>query len=107
MCGIAGVITLDGGVAPGLGRSLAAMGRLIAHRGPDGEGTWESPRGDVGFAHRRLSIIDLSDHGAQPMIGEGGLVIVTNGEIYNYLELRDGLERTIESYQKHREIYWG
>lgn len=91
MCGIAGVITLDGGVAPGLGQSLAVMGRLIAHRGPDGEGTWESPRGDVGFAHRRLSIIDLSDHGAQPMIGEGGLVIVTNGEIYNYLELRDSL----------------
>ncbi|HET6891210.1 MAG TPA: hypothetical protein VFH31_08930, partial [Pyrinomonadaceae bacterium] len=57
------------------------------HRGPDGEGIWQSKSGLVGFAHRRLSIIDL-DHGAQPMQGQSGNVIAYNGEIYNFIELR-------------------
>ena len=67
------------------------MNELLRHRGPDGEGVWEHPDGRVGFGHRRLSIIDL-DHGAQPMHDSVSKnVIVQNGEIYNYVELREEL----------------
>ena len=65
----------------------------MAARGPDGKGEWVSDDGRVGFGHRRLSIIDLSDAGAQPMASADGTLVVTfNGEIYNYRELRRGLE---------------
>jgi asparagine synthase (glutamine-hydrolysing) len=65
----------------------------MAARGPDGSGTWLSQDGCVGFAHRRLSIIDLSDRAAQPMeSADGKLVITFNGEIYNYKALRTELE---------------
>ncbi|MGH2358415.1 MAG: asparagine synthase (glutamine-hydrolyzing), partial [Candidatus Limnocylindria bacterium] len=74
----------------GLGASLAAMNSLISHRGPDGSGTWQHESGHVGLTHRRLEIIDLTT-GAQPMQGEAGEWITYNGEIYNYLELRDEL----------------
>ena len=67
------------------------MGKLIAHRGPDGAGSWVSPNGAVGLAHRRLSIIDLTEHGAQPMAADNGTVISYNGETYNYVELRETL----------------
>jgi asparagine synthase (glutamine-hydrolysing) len=63
------------------------MNRLLAHRGPDGEGTWMHDRGHVGFAHRRLEIIDL-ETGQQPMHDGNGNWITYNGEIYNYVELR-------------------
>ena len=64
----------------------------MKHRGPDAEGAWISGDGVVGLAHRRLSIIDLSDRGRQPMLDAvGALVIVFNGEIYNFRELRDEL----------------
>lgn len=66
------------------------MNALLRHRGPDGEGTWEHPSLYVGLAHRRLSIIDL-ETGAQPMSDGAGNVIVFNGEIYDYLELREEL----------------
>ncbi len=70
--------------------ALEAMTRAVAHRGPDGEGV--EVVGPVGFGHRRLAIIDLSDAGRQPMSAEDGrLRIVFNGEIYNYVELRDEL----------------
>jgi asparagine synthase (glutamine-hydrolysing) len=88
MCGIAGLLDVQGEPIPELGRRLAAMNCLQAHRGPDGEGAWCHPRGRVGFAHRRLSIIDL-EGGAQPMTDGAGNWIVFNGEIYNYPELRD------------------
>ena len=91
MCGIAGLVNLRRQPVPRLDRALAVMGDLLAHRGPDGAGTWRSPAGDVGFAHRRLSIIDLSATGAQPMRGANGAVVVHNGEIYNYRELREAL----------------
>ncbi len=65
----------------------------MAHRGPDGHGSWSAPAHRVALAHRRLAIIDLTDAGAQPMHDEQrGLSIVFNGEIYNYRELRSGLE---------------
>lgn len=67
---------------------LQVMNNLQAHRGPDGEGIWTHERGYVGFGHRRLTIIDLTPAAAQPMHSEAGLVITYNGEIYNYIELR-------------------
>jgi asparagine synthase (glutamine-hydrolysing) len=88
MCGIAGLIKFDGS-APDRA-TLEAMTRAVAHRGPDGEGV--EVVGAVGFGHRRLAIIDLSEAGRQPMSTEDGrLRIVFNGEIYNYVELRDEL----------------
>ncbi len=90
MCGIAGVVALDGHAIPELQRRLDVMSDLIAHRGPDGEGTWVNESGSAGMAHRRLSIIDTSDAGRQPMQVDD-LVVTHNGEIYNYLELRSEL----------------
>lgn len=94
MCGIGGVCDLLTHPIPDLSGKLAAMNRLLSHRGPDGEGTWTHSEGKhVGFAHRRLSIIDLSPTGAQPMDDGDGNWVTFNGEIYNYLELRDELGR--------------
>lgn len=87
MCGIAGIMNLRGGPVSGLERRLEVMNALQAHRGPDGQGVWfDEPRG-IGLAHRRLSVIDI-EGGAQPMSDDAGNVLVFNGEIYNYLELR-------------------
>jgi len=90
MCGIAGVISLDSKQVPDLKRRLEVMNLLQAHRGPDGEGTWQHANGHVGFAHRRLSIIDLKT-GDQPMTDNAGNWVAFNGEIYNYIELRNEL----------------
>jgi len=84
MCGIAGIMARRRIRAD----ALARMAGLQAHRGPDDENLWLEPSGQVGFAHRRLSIIDLSTAGRQPMRhASGDVVICYNGEIYNYLEL--------------------
>ncbi|MGE0258004.1 MAG: asparagine synthase (glutamine-hydrolyzing) [Alphaproteobacteria bacterium] len=91
MCGIAGIVSLDGAPVPRLASGLAVLDRLIAHRGPDGRGQWSSPGENVGLVHRRLAIIDLSAAARQPMTAPSGTVISYNGEIYNYLELRDSL----------------
>jgi asparagine synthase (glutamine-hydrolysing) len=91
MCGIAGIVRLDGGIVPQLDRALAAQTSLIAHRGPDGEGVWLAQNKSAGLAHRRLAIIDLTAAAAQPMHGPNGTVITYNGEIYNYRELRSAL----------------
>ncbi len=87
MCGIAGFY------GPLRTEFLGRMAGTIAHRGPDDAGEWISPGGKVGLAHRRLSIIDLSPLGHQPMLdAAGAAVIVFNGEIYNFRELRAQLE---------------
>lgn len=91
MCGIAGAVSLDGRPIPRLASTLEVMNSLIAHRGPDGHGTWTAERDRCGLAHRRLAIIDLSPSGHQPMAGPSGAVITYNGEIYNYRELMDQL----------------
>ncbi len=85
MCGIAGVIDFHGRSEVGL---VQEMLRPIAHRGPDGMGLFESF--GVAFGHVRLSIVDLTDRGAQPMT-RGPLTITYNGEIYNFVELRRDL----------------
>jgi asparagine synthase (glutamine-hydrolysing) len=82
MCGIAGIV----GARPVNEAAVRAMTRLLAHRGPDDEGFFASDDGRVQLGHRRLSIIDTSSAGHQPMI-RGAQVITFNGEIYNYREL--------------------
>lgn len=87
MCGIAGLVATN----PSLVKEpmLRNMTDAIVHRGPDGEGVWISENGCIGLGHRRLSIIDLSVAGAQPMTyGEGRYTITFNGEIYNYIEIK-------------------
>jgi len=89
MCGICGIFDLTG--KPINRETLTRMNSVIRHRGPDGEG--ELMDGEVGLAHRRLSIIDLGG-GAQPIGNEDGSVqIVFNGEIYNFIELREQLQK--------------
>jgi asparagine synthase (glutamine-hydrolysing) len=92
MCGIAGLLNLASRPLAGLKNNIAVMNKLIEHRGPDGEGSWQHPKGFAGFAHRRLTIIDLTT-GDQPMTDGSGNWITYNGEIYNYIELRDEIGR--------------
>jgi asparagine synthase (glutamine-hydrolysing) len=90
MCGIAGIFHVDV-PKPVDPERVEAMADVLAHRGPDGSGVWTGP--GVGFGHRRLSIIDL-EGGAQPMLSPDRRVVITfNGEIYNYQEVRAGLEQ--------------
>ncbi len=90
MCGIAGIFHLQT-AKPVEPQRVRAMIDAIAHRGPDGEGVWTAP--GVGFGHRRLAIIDLSDAADQPMISaDGRIVTVFNGEIYNFQAVRAELE---------------
>jgi asparagine synthase (glutamine-hydrolysing) len=91
MCGIAGIISPDTSKINDV--YLSRMGNSIAHRGPDGQKIWISPDGVAGLCHRRLIIIDKSDAAAQPMHYEDRYTIVHNGEIYNYIELRDDLSK--------------
>ena len=88
MCGIAGIVGKK--VDP---RILARMAATIVHRGPDDEGFWVDDEAGVGFAHRRLAIVDLSPAGHQPMHSADGRYVLTyNAEIYNHPELRKELE---------------
>jgi asparagine synthase (glutamine-hydrolysing) len=91
MCGVSAVLQIDCSKVAGIASKLQVMNTLQRHRGPDDEGTWIAPRQHVGFGHRRLSIIDISDAGHQPMTDGTGLVVTYNGEIYNYIELRKEL----------------
>jgi asparagine synthase (glutamine-hydrolysing) len=86
MCGIAGLMTHNGTAPPAA--PLHAMGAALRHRGPDGDGRYRS--GDVGMVQTRLAIIDLAT-GDQPLYEPGGAALIANGEIYNYIELRDDL----------------
>ncbi len=91
MCGIAGIINIS--AQPGLDANLEQMTGSLAHRGPDGYGHWVSEDKRVALGHRRLSILDLSVSAGQPMHLQDRYTLVFNGEIYNYVELRDGLIR--------------
>jgi asparagine synthase (glutamine-hydrolysing) len=90
MCGIAGILSPD--PAKISRQRLKEMTDAIAHRGPDGEGFWINPSGQVGLGHRRLAIIDLSPAAAQPMHYLDRYTILHNGEIYNYPELKSLLQ---------------
>jgi len=89
VCGITGFIDAAGGIAPvNVSDVISRMTGSLAHRGPDGSGTWISADRAVAFGHRRLSIVDLSERGAQPALArEGGHALVFNGEIYNFREV--------------------
>lgn len=100
MCGIAGVFSYAG---PKVDVSeLLAMRDSMNARGPDGAGMWLTETGEVGLAHRRLAILDLSDAGAQPMV-RGHHVIVFNGEIYNHRALRAELETRGHIFHSHSD----
>ena len=101
MCGIAGLI---GRIDDPNRAALRRMNQALSHRGPDADGFWELTTGEDGWgvllAHRRLSILDLSPAGAQPMVDPtSGDVITQNGEIYNYLELRERLAARGHTFQ--------
>jgi asparagine synthase (glutamine-hydrolysing) len=89
MCGIAGIISLKDKLIDK--EILLKMTDSIIHRGPDGSGHWHSENLKVGLGHRRLSILDLSENGAQPMSFKDRYVITFNGEIYNYIEIKTEL----------------
>jgi asparagine synthase (glutamine-hydrolysing) len=104
MCGIAGFI------GPKLSKEsgnniLQKMGQQIVHRGPDAGGIWFNEEESIGFSHRRLSIVDLTIAGAQPMISNGGrYTIVFNGEIYNHNDIRQKLLQTgVPSWKGHSD----
>jgi asparagine synthase (glutamine-hydrolysing) len=112
MCGIAGLINLNG--APVSPVILQKMTDAIVHRGPDGEGHWIE--GSIGLGHRRLAIIDLSPAGHQPMISaDHRYVLSYNGEVYNFRELRAELEaagywfrsKTDTEVVLHAFAHWG
>jgi asparagine synthase (glutamine-hydrolysing) len=88
MCGIAGIVSLKNKVVEK--HLLQSMTDSIIHRGPDGEGFWFNNDETIGFGHRRLAILDLSENGKQPMKYHH-LTITFNGELYNYIELREVL----------------
>jgi asparagine synthase (glutamine-hydrolysing) len=93
MCGIAGFFALNDSAKAPSRDDLIRMRDTMIHRGPDGGGIWTSSDGRVGLAHRRLSIIDLSQEANQPMCNEdGNIQVVFNGEIYNHVEIRRELE---------------
>lgn len=97
MCGIAGLLTAHN---TDLASILKSMAHSLRHRGPDGSGLWSDPAAGVGFAHRRLSVLDLSAQGAQPMVSASGRFVISyNGEIYNHAELRGELD-------EHRRSPW-
>jgi asparagine synthase (glutamine-hydrolysing) len=98
MCGIAGIINpqpLKGSEENNiiLNKKIHHMMDALRHRGPDGEGHWINEKANVALCHRRLSIIDLSEAGAQPMHYLNRYTIIHNGEIYNYIELKDELKK--------------
>ena len=93
MCGIAGYASAGGFESASANDIALSMANAITHRGPDDSGVWVDPQAGVALAHRRLSILDLSSAGHQPMISVSGrYVIVFNGEIYNHNDIRNELE---------------
>ena len=94
MCGIAGALSFPSTRSAEQLRAIGqAMGSSLAHRGPDDAGVWVDPEPGLVLAHQRLSIIDLSREGHQPMqSADGRFQLVYNGEVYNYPELRGVLE---------------
>ncbi len=95
MCGIAGILDPKGSLrGEQLADAAARMTNALRHRGPDDEGLWSDPAAGIALGHRRLSVIDLSQGGHQPMVSPGGRYVISyNGELYNFARLRGDLER--------------
>jgi asparagine synthase (glutamine-hydrolysing) len=104
MCGIAGIFRVGGVEEERALGQLAAMAQALVHRGPDDCGSWLDAAAGIALAHRRLSIIDLSAQGHQPMRSAcGRYVVILNGEIYNFRELRAELERAGHLFRGHSD----
>jgi asparagine synthase (glutamine-hydrolysing) len=104
MCGIAGILAYHNAAPPANVEEILRIREAMSSRGPDGAGLWISEDGRLALAHRRLSIIDLSDAGAQPMgTSDQSLWVVFNGEIYNYRELRQELENQGYRFQSRSD----
>src|SRR5438094_884000 len=101
MCGIAGILNFDGARIER--EIISRMNGVQAHRGPDDEGVYIDASARIGLGHRRLSIIDLSAAGHQPMQYQDRFWITYNGEIYNYLELRRELEQHNFQFTTHTD----
>ena len=101
MCGIAGIISRDGKVDAA---ALRCMTDAIRHRGPDDEGAWINDTATVGLGHRRLSFLDLSAQGRQPLCNEDKTIWITfNGEIYNYSELKETLRQLGHTFKSNTD----
>ncbi len=101
MCGILGQINKKSPVDP---QRFDAMRDTLKHRGPDGAATWRDPNGRVMLGHRRLSFLDLSESGQQPMCNENrSLWLTCNGEIYNYIELRAELKTLGHTFKSNSD----
>ena len=121
MCGFAGFLSLRSygsqkHSADRLTEIARHMGDVMIHRGPDGSGIWTDHRVGLALSHRRLSIIDLSKAGRQPMVsGQGRMAISYNGEVYNANELRAELQNIGVAFQGHSDtevilescVQWG
>jgi asparagine synthase (glutamine-hydrolysing) len=95
MCGITGFWEIPNRSEAELNETVRFMANTLIHRGPDDSGVWSDPQTGIALGHRRLSIIDLSPAGHQPMVSSRGrFVMVFNGEIYNHLELRSELDNS-------------
>jgi asparagine synthase (glutamine-hydrolysing) len=93
MCGISGIFRRSRDGLPPIAESVARMTSALAHRGPDAGDVWTDAAAGISLGHRRLSILDLTAAGAQPMRSDCGRFTVTfNGEIYNHLAIRSELE---------------
>ena len=104
MCGFVGIHNYANHSIPLTDSLLTRMRDVICHRGPDAAGLWINSSNQVGLGFRRLSIIDLSSNGSQPMTNEDGtLHIVFNGEIYNFQELRPDLEKKGHVFRSHTD----
>lgn len=99
MCGIAGILNLQGRLSPGQMREAAErMARRMSHRGPDDQGIWLSPDNRCVLVHRRLSIIDTSPASHQPMARGTRHWLTYNGELYNFQDLRDEMQTQGEAF---------
>jgi asparagine synthase (glutamine-hydrolysing) len=105
VCGLAGFLSRGEPLEAAAMAALATrMADTIRHRGPDDSGVWADPAAGIALAHRRLSILDLSPLGRQPMVSHGGdWVIVFNGEIYNFADLRAELEACGHAFRGHSD----
>src|SRR6266542_209659 len=104
MCGISGVLEPPTAQPTGLSTAVSRMTAMLRHRGPDDEGVWVDEQAGVGLGHRRLSILDLSPLGHQPMHSAcGRYVIVFNGEIFNFRALHEELAPRGHQFRGHSD----
>jgi asparagine synthase (glutamine-hydrolysing) len=101
MCGIAGQVNFSKSITE---RNIQLMSEAVRHRGPDGDGSYINPSQTASLGHRRLSFLDLTEAGKQPMTNEDGSLWITyNGEVYNYIELREELEKAGHRFLSHTD----